>query len=327
MNFQASLTISLVLVAVVISQSFYNDTLVRSRIFPFAAAAYGDSPQKCFDNLWKDEIGQHFTPGIISVPCMNNTHCFAYLSIHTVLKQIVIAFRGTDTKGQLWDEYRDEQDMAMVSDSYFYGKVNYYFADSFHRLWDGGLGEKLEQYYTQQGYEILFTGHSLGGALATLNVAYIVRSGLGYDLKRIKLVTFGEPRVGDATFADTLSKYAPYVLRITHYRDLIARRPCKSDGYQHHSTEIFFPQEDMGVNNPYITCIGPEDPTCSAGISSTLTNIGIEDHTHYYDVDVSVYGESNCTDKGLHRSKKGSRIPQRWLWGLLCDDDIPKHIA
>ncbi|KHJ75119.1 triacylglycerol lipase, partial [Oesophagostomum dentatum] len=49
-------------------------------------------------------------------------------------------------------------------------------------------------------YEVWVTGHSLGGSLASLAASFIV--GHGYaSSNTTKLVTFGQPRTGDDTYA------------------------------------------------------------------------------------------------------------------------------
>lgn len=77
---------------------------------------------------------------------------------------------------------------------------------------------------------IYVTGHSLGGAIATLAVP---------DLKEIfgnihTLLTFGEPRVGNTEF----SKFYPSVikgLRVVHYADIVPHIPPASFGFLHQS--------------------------------------------------------------------------------------------
>jgi predicted lipase len=49
------------------------------------------------------------------------------------------------------------------------------------------------------GYDVIFTGHSLGGAVATLAAVDFVSEGLVLA-KDVKLMTLGKPRVGNTAF-------------------------------------------------------------------------------------------------------------------------------
>ncbi|KAH7712420.1 class 3 lipase protein, partial [Aphelenchoides avenae] len=70
-----------------------------------------------------------------------------------------------------------------------------------NKMYDDFTKLKFENPY----YDIWVTGHSLGGALATITARHI--SGGVADLpKRVKLVTFGQPRVGTKGFADVCER-------------------------------------------------------------------------------------------------------------------------
>ncbi|EPB80278.1 triacylglycerol lipase [Ancylostoma ceylanicum] len=81
------------------------------------------------------------------------------------------------------------------------GNVLFYFHDVFHTLW-GKIENHFYNYVHQQpGWDVWISGHSLGGALATLATSYLVEE---YKLEpeKVKLVTFGQPRVGNRVFAE-----------------------------------------------------------------------------------------------------------------------------
>merc|ERR1712151_520967 len=65
------------------------------------------------------------------------------------------------------------------------------------------------------------TGHSLGGALATLYAAEL-RLKLGIPLG---VCTFGSPRVGNQTFADLFKKARIPSIRVVCERDPVASQP------------------------------------------------------------------------------------------------------
>jgi len=58
--------------------------------------------------------------------------------------------------------------------------------------------ERRRKDATETTPKIVVTGHSLGGAIATVG-AFTLMHVHGYDIERV--VTFGEPRDGDTNFA------------------------------------------------------------------------------------------------------------------------------
>jgi hypothetical protein len=74
---------------------------------------------------------------------------------------------------------------------------------------------------------IWFTGHSLGGALATLAAAHCVEIKMPFQ----GIYTYGCPRVGDADFVDRLPRQSHY--RFVHRDDWIPTVPPKLLGYTH----------------------------------------------------------------------------------------------
>lgn len=98
------------------------------------------------------------------------------------------------------------------------GKAHEGFLNALNSVW-----EKLSELLGEDDSSIFFTGHSLGGALATLAAAM-------YE-KRCQLYTFGSPLVGDEEFSAALRNAASY--RIVNNRDIVttvppAVPPCES---------------------------------------------------------------------------------------------------
>ena len=89
------------------------------------------------------------------------------------------------------------------------------------------------------GYSVWVTGHSLGAAIASVAAASV--SKLGYiSPENIKLVSYGQPRVGDSDYVAAVDKLIPYSFRVVHAHDLIAHLPPKGMlGYFHHKSEVW----------------------------------------------------------------------------------------
>lgn len=113
-------------------------------------------------------------------------------------------------------------------------------------------------------YRVVATGHSLGGAVATLAAAYLRRSGIPADL-----YTYGSPRVGNPAFASFVTAQAGAEWRVTHGADPVPRLPPAAWGYQHTVPEYW-----LGTGGPMTTnyaagdvklCQGLVDAGCNAG--------------------------------------------------------------
>ncbi len=84
-------------------------------------------------------------------------------------------------------------------------------------------------------YRIIFTGHSLGGAVGTIAAGYV--RGRGYD---IDVYTYGSPRPGNRAFVEYVSRQAGLEYRVTHLDDPVPRLPPVLLNYRHTSPEYWF---------------------------------------------------------------------------------------
>ncbi|CAD8108992.1 unnamed protein product [Paramecium sonneborni] len=113
------------------------------------------------------------------------------------------------------------------------------------------------------------TGHSLGGAMATLFASELSMIGL-----KVTLVTVGSPRVGDSDFYDWFSTLKVTHSRLTNKKDIGPHLPLAKYDFEHVNTEIWYKD---GIN--YVICeeVKGEDPTCSASVQYPNLN----DHLTY----------------------------------------------
>ncbi|KAK6040415.1 triacylglycerol lipase [Cooperia oncophora] len=172
------------------------------------------------------------------------------------------------------------------------GVVSKYFNDGFMRIWKNGMKDDLATLSSQHsGYELWITGHSLGGAMASLAASYIAHNKL-FAADKIKLVTFGQPRTGDKDYAAAVEKEVPYAFRVTHSHDSVPHLPLENmEGYYHHKTEALY-NKGMAVGAHYYVCYDMGESTfCSDG---NLADTSIKDHLHYFEKDVSEYGVKGC---------------------------------
>jgi len=134
----------------------------------------------------------------------------AFLTVHRD-GTLFVAFRGTEPSAA--DVLTDLE--ALLVPWLRGGNAHDGFVRAFNELW-GRLGPRV----AALARPIVFTGHSLGAALATLAAS---ESAAADPQASRELVTFGSPRVGDATFVATLEGMS--VSRYVDCCDLVTRIP------------------------------------------------------------------------------------------------------
>ena len=149
----------------------------------------------------------------------------AFAAVHAERGAVVVAFRGTE---------QDPRDLA--TDARFVkvawaggGRVHGGFATALARV-----ATALETWLYGHPGPTLFTGHSLGGALACLAASRV---------RPARLVTFGCPRVGDAAFVATLAGVA--VERYVNCCDIVCRVPPAAFGFVHPAPPAYIDHEGI----------------------------------------------------------------------------------
>ena len=131
-------------------------------------------------------------------------------------RQVFVAFRGTDDPKALRNDLT-----ALPIPWEKGGRVHKGFADYLKPV-RARLTAIIEGF---AGHELVFTGHSLGAAAATLAEGLWPRGAL---------YTFGSPLVGDAVFAGTLPR--DRIQRFVDCCDVVCRVPPGGLGYVHVGT-------------------------------------------------------------------------------------------
>jgi triacylglycerol lipase len=144
-------------------------------------------------------------------------------------QKVVVAFRGTEVpkpQGQqlgelhrrdFFPDWMTDAEVDVVVDG-ARGGIHRGFHEAFERAWAVGhpsLQSELEQLVRGGQRTVWFTGHSLGGALAT-----IAASRFGAPCA---LYTYGSPRVGDGAFRDAFAVQQAY--RVVHRHDIVPTVP------------------------------------------------------------------------------------------------------
>lgn len=187
----------------------------------------------------------------------DNAQAYRFDSPHDT----IIAFRGTQGKSngtpekadsQANGEYalcfpqkplssrRDSRRDGEEGSTAIAGKVHKGFFGEAQKLWPQIRSDLLSDSNTVR--TVFLTGHSLGGAMATITAAL-----LQHDPQlpaTHELVTFGSPRVGDQAFVDDLS--VPH-LRWVNHNDLVTKSPPAFINYKHDGTQMFLDQDGSSI--------------------------------------------------------------------------------
>jgi len=151
----------------------------------------------------------------------------------------ILAFRGTEvTKPK---DITTDLNALLVNG--LGGKIHKGFRDALSYIWTD-LWNTLSK---NRGTRTLWvTGHSLGGALATLAVAKL-RQEKNQSING--LYTFGSPRVGNGKFADKFDDaFKKYTYRFVNDNDAVPHVPTEDLGFRHIGTRMQFDEKGR-LNN------------------------------------------------------------------------------
>ena len=137
-------------------------------------------------------------------------------------KKLCVIFRGTDSSEDIEKDLMVSKKPLKLTNNNIIPKVHYGFLLQFNSL-KKNLNKEIKNYISNEienEPEIIFTGHSLGGALATIASLFYKDM---YPKININCITFGSPRVGDNIFSNLFDKLIQNSVRIINNNDPI---PC-----------------------------------------------------------------------------------------------------
>ncbi|CAH0057455.1 unnamed protein product [Clonostachys solani] len=189
------------------------------------------------------------------------TKIAAYIGINDVRKQIVFTPRGTMTTGEtivdfnFWFKPYPGVDGAQVHTG---------FSNAWDEMAFGGAVEAIsDAIAANPDYTIVATGHSLGGAIASMAAANLRDTGFSVDL-----YTYGAPRVGNDVFNDFLIGLPGANYRVTNLDDPVPRVPFLCWGYRSISPEYWisknYTEPDYPLDNIKV-CEGDANLECNGG--------------------------------------------------------------
>ncbi|CAN7140757.1 unnamed protein product [Brassica rapa subsp. narinosa] len=303
----------------------YNHTLTLTLV-EYASAVYVSDLTELFN--WTCERCNGLTKGFEVIEIIFDVeHCLqAYVGVAKDLNAIIIAFRGTQEHSiQNWvsDLFWKQLDLNYpdMPDA----MVHHGFYSAYHNttLRPAVLGavQRAKISYGAN-INIIVTGHSMGGAMAAFcGLDLVVNEGE----ENVQVMTFGQPRVGNAAFASYYSLLVPNTFRITHEHDMVPHLPpyyhiFPQKTYHHFPTEVWV--RDLGFSSLVLASVEKvcdntgEDPTCSRSVVGN----SISDHLKYFGIDLRCETWRQCTivmshemDRFSRKDSKGNLVMSRTL--------------
>lgn len=146
----------------------------------------------------------------------------AEVSVRVGLDSVIFAFRGTQvTSGWSWADILDNIRMKLVPT----GLNNLIRLHSGYQSYFRHLEPAIQKVIKENpDKRIIFTGHSLGGAVASV---------AGFFIGCFAVYTFGAPKSGDAAFKRFWKRSNSSLFRVVHALDIAPKHPRELFGYRH----------------------------------------------------------------------------------------------
>lgn len=160
-----------------------------------------------------------------------STDVTGYIAADHTNKLIIVSFRGSKTPDNWITNFEIGMTKTDICDSC---SAHHGFWQSWVDARDRVLPAVAQATAANPSYQLRVTGHSLGGAIATLAAASMRNTG-----KTVALYTYGSPRIGGSKISDYISKQSGGNYRVTHRNDPVPKLPLLTMGYVHTSPEYY----------------------------------------------------------------------------------------
>ncbi|CAN1149935.1 unnamed protein product [Linum perenne] len=292
----------------------YNHTLATILV-EYASAVYVSDMSELF--TWTCSRCNGLTKGFEVIELIFDVqHCLeAYVGVAQDLNSIVIAFRGTQEHSLIGDcalTLVEQLDLGSlqnwVEDLYWKqldldypgmpdAMVHHGFYSAYHNttIRSGILKaiRKAKQYYGELG--IMLTGHSMGAAMAAFCALDLV---VNREAEHVQILTFGQPRIGNAVFASYYKNLVPNAIRVVNGRDIVPHLPpyysiFPRKTYHHFAREVWLYNLELGSLIYMVEKVcddSGEDPNCSRSVLWT----SVSDHLSYFGVDLCGDVDLSC---------------------------------
>ena len=169
----------------------------------------------------KDNVKNYLTNNYDSFCWFSSENIEGFGCRNLATNSVYIVIRGTQNN---WKDILSDLKTWRVKSGD--GYVHYGFNKSSSLILD-----QVENYLNNfKNNKIIYTGHSLGAAVATVLASFLPAN---------ELYTFGSPRVGNDSFVNMLNQKDVKHYRIVNNKDAITGVPFSFMGFQHHGELIY----------------------------------------------------------------------------------------
>eukprot|EP01134_Creolimax_fragrantissima_P004499 CFRG4499T1 len=236
--------------------------ILASLLLKYSIQSYYDPPDRTTTSGW-GKISEN----VSIIDFISDDTCDAHVLVARRDRFLVVAFRGTSSKINWESNLKFNQvplptgiNPTTVMSSLFVPKVHRGFWTAYSGLRERLL-KSIHSYLRNpincheinsgsgvmgSDLELLVTGHSLGGALATF-AAYELSLHLQV---RVQLYTFGSPRTGNQFWGLFFDAAVPNSFRVVYDGDIVTAVPMKVLLYRHVGTEVVVERHGNTIISP-----------------------------------------------------------------------------
>nr|VFK23485.1 MAG: Lipase (class 3) [Candidatus Kentron sp. LFY] len=181
--------------------------------------------EKILEKLQKDD------DEFLSVSGVDKNSAQAALVEHN--DYLCMVFRGTDELLDWLDN------LNASSKKELFGQFHRGFWNSVEDVW-GTLFKEYQRLLKKRKRPLFITGHSLGGAMATIATAILIHE----DLPFTSVYTFGQPRALTRETSRIFNvECKSRFFRFHNNNDIVTRAPARAMGYSHVGTYLYISEE------------------------------------------------------------------------------------
>lgn len=305
-------SLSMLLLAPATAKTYDPDLALQSLFL--SAVTYCDYPQEVMNwTCTPCKLLQQLNVNMNMIDVVHDTtldlvgYVGWYTDVNTQSNIVVAAFRGTEPDS--WRNWLLDFDVFFTqflpdNPEYQNVKVHAGFLNGHYALRPRMRAALAKAFLDAKPSAIMFSGHSLGAAIATLaalDLEFSPDPAIDIDNVDVSLYTFGSPRVGNPAFAqlfqqDSILGRSGRAYRVVHGEDIVPHIPIELMGYRHITTEVFYLNASSDTDT-FQVCTNPpigEDPKCS---NRFIFPTSIFDHVNYFGFHVGAICESPIQDE------------------------------